>query len=300
MKVFIGIIIIISVAYSADLNVRIIPDTIYVGSLATINISVIDMQPGEYPVFYDIAELPDMYSLVERILNDNSADYTLQFWESGLINIPSITVDIRRNKHNVAKLQTDIIEITILSSMRNYNGSTRDNLRDIKPLQEVIFMDAYKVLLYILFLIMGMLLAIYFWKYRKESQVLIDSKGDYNKSRFQETIRCLELLQIPNNINEQNTEKYYLELSNIFRTFIKEEYFIRATEMTTDELEIYFQSIGIHQELIHAWSKICKFADMAKYAGQIPEIDQFNKDREDFIKIIKSFHNIEPHILYIK
>ena len=88
-----------------------------------------------------------------------------------------------------------------------------------------------------------MLLAIYFWKCQKGSQLPHDRKGDFNKSIFQETIRSLQSLQIPNNINRRNTEKYYLELSHIFRSFIKEEYFIKATEMTSDELEIYFKSI---------------------------------------------------------
>ena len=81
MQIFIGILIITSVGYAADLNVRIKPDTIYVGSLVTINVSVKDMESGEYPVFYDISEQPDRYSVVERILHDHSADYTLQFWE---------------------------------------------------------------------------------------------------------------------------------------------------------------------------------------------------------------------------
>ena len=111
MKIFIGILIITSVTYTADLNVRIKADTIYVGSLVTINLSVIEMQSGEYPIFYDIEEQPEMYSIVERILRDHSADYTLQFWESGLISIPSIAVEIKRYKQNVAKLQSDIIEI---------------------------------------------------------------------------------------------------------------------------------------------------------------------------------------------
>ena len=71
-------------------------------------------------------------------------------------------------------------------------------------------------------------------------------------------MRSLQSLQIPNNINRRNTEIYYLELSHIFRTFIKEEYFIKATEMTSDELEIYFQSIGIQDELIHSWSQTNK------------------------------------------
>ena len=57
MKIIIGIFIIISISDAADLNVRLRPDTIYVGSLVTLNISVIDMQSGEYPVFYDISDL---------------------------------------------------------------------------------------------------------------------------------------------------------------------------------------------------------------------------------------------------
>jgi len=296
MQNFIFILIITSAAYTADLNVQINSDTHYVGSLVTINISVIDMQTGEYPVFYDIAEQPHIYSVVERILHDYSADYTLQFWESGLISIPSFLVDIKRNKQNVAKLQSDIIEISILSSMNDANGTTRDALRDIKPMQDVKFISAYKVFLYTLLLIMGIFLVSYFWKYRTSRQSLHSHNYYYNKSIFQETIRSLQTLNIPKNINRRNTEKYYLELSHIFRTFIKEEYFIRATEMTSYELEIYFHTIGIDHELIHAWSQTNKIADMAKYAGQIPGIDQFNKNREDYIYIITSFHKIVPHI----
>ena len=296
MKKIIYILIITSSGYAADLNVQIKPDTLYVGSLVTINISVIDMKTGEYPIFYDIAEQPHMYSVVDRILHDYSADYTLQFWESGSITIPSIRVDIKRNKQNIAILQSDSIEISILSSMNDSNGSTIDALRDIKPMVNIKFISAYKVFIYTLLLIIGMFLVIYFWKYRKERQSLHGHKNYYNKSIFQKTIRSLQTLNIPKNINRRNTEKYYFELSHIFRTFIKEEYFIRATEMTSYELEIYFHTIGIKDELIHAWSQINKIADMAKYAGQIPEIGQFNKNREDFINLITSFHKIVPHI----
>ena len=180
--------------------------------------------------------------------------------------------------------------------MNNYNGTSRDVLRDIKPMQEVELMSVYKVLLYAILLIMGFILAIYFWKCQKESQVLHDCKEDYNKSIFQETMRRLQSLQIPNNINRRNAEIYYLELSHIFRYYITEEYFIRATEMTSYDLEVYFKSLGIDNELLHDYSQLNQIADMAKYAGQIPGIDQFNKDKEDFINIIKSFHKIAPHL----
>ena len=41
---------------------------------------------------------------------------------------------------------------------------------------------------------------------------------------------------------------------------------------------------------------IIQIADMAKYAGQIPAIEQLKSDRDDFINIIKSFHKIEQQV----
>mgnify|MGYP001222361901 CR=1 FL=1 len=70
-----------------------------------------------------------------------------------------------------------------------------------------------------------------------------------------------------------------------WRKFIKEEYFIRATEMTSEEIAMYFRSIGIKDELINTWTQANKMANMAKYAGQIPIINQFHKDKEDFRSI---------------
>ena len=86
-----------------------------------------------------------------------------------------------------------------------------------------------------------------------------------------------------------------LMLFDIKASLVHAQMLQKINILTSDELEIYFQSIGIQHELIHAWSQTNKIADRAKYAGLILGIDQFNKDREDFINIIKSFHKIEPH-----
>ena len=143
---------------------------------------------------------------------------------------------------------------------------------------------------------MGMVFAVYLWKNRRTSKYKDHEKGVFRISTFQETIRRLQSLQSPQNINTQTTEEYYLKLSHICRAFIREEYFIRATEMTSDELEIYFQSININHELINAWSAANKIVDKAKYAGQIPKIDQFIRDKEEFIHIIKSLYKSKKKI----
>ena len=131
---------------------------------------------------------------------------------------------------------------------------------------------------------------------KRKNNLIPQKKKSYSRSIFQETIRNIELLKLPININNLTTEEYYLELTLICRNFIKEEYFIRATEMTSEEIAMYFRSIGIKDELINTWTQANEMANMAKYAGQIPNINQFHKDKEDFLHIIKSFLRSERHI----
>ena len=288
MKTFICISIFSSVILTAELDILIAPDTIYVGTLSTISISVRELEGGEYPEFPKVFEQPNLYSVVERKLNNYSVNYVLQIWESGLITIPSISVIIRRHQQDILTLETDIITIPVLSNINN-NSSI---LRNIKPLLTIKIISPYKMFLYVLLFVIGILLAIYLWSSRKNNQSIRHQKGRYKKSIFKETISNLQTLQFPVDINLRTTEEYYLKLSHICRTFLKEEYFIRATEMTSDEIEIYFQSIGISRDLINTWSQANKIADLAKYAGEIPDIEQFKRDKKYFIKIIESFHKI--------
>ena len=71
--------------------------------------------------------------------------------------------------------------------------------------------------------------------------------------------------------------------------------FDKTSEFRPHAYAIKCSQISIWKR-IRSFSQTNQIADMAKYAGQIPGSDQFNKDREDFINIIKSFHKIEHNI----
>ena len=62
-------------------------------------------------------EKPNKFSVVERILNNQSAEYILQFWESGLNSIPPFRVIVKKNKIKISQLQSDIIKIAVLSNI---------------------------------------------------------------------------------------------------------------------------------------------------------------------------------------
>ena len=280
-----------SFSHSAQLHIKIEPDTIFVGTLAKIRISIKDLDHEEISVFPDIPGISDKYSIRERILYDNSVDYTLQFWETGFITIESLPVLIKKNNQEIIELWTDLIEISVLT---NINGNNRA-LRSIKSMHQINIRSSYQIICSFLLILIGLGLAFYFWKTSKSFEKNKSKFSLYTKYTLQETIKCIKSLTPPDNINIKSTERFYLDLSKIVRKFINDMYFIRATEMTSDEIKEYFQSIGLDKNVIDSWSKINEMTDIVKYAGQVPELNQFYEDRNDFIQLIKSFnmHNLQ-------
>ena len=98
-----------SIAYSSNIAVNVFPETIFVGSLVNIIITMENTTKEEVVIFYDIEEDLDNYTLLDKILSQNSVEYILQFWNEGHIIIPPIPVDIKRNNlHIKSTFTTDI------------------------------------------------------------------------------------------------------------------------------------------------------------------------------------------------
>jgi hypothetical protein len=145
----------------------------------------------------------------------------------------------------------------------------------------------------LLSLVAGIVGAGYLWKTKTRQSKSKYLTGSFKISALKESVKEIEDLPLPEIINSESTEKYYLKLSEICRLFFKEVFYIKATEMTSGELAEHFKLIGIEPELVNSWNDVCQFADMAKYASHIPPIDQFTEDKKDYIKLITSFYKIQ-------
>ena len=132
MQISLIYIFILSFIFSSDLKVNVHPDTIYVGSLVNITLSVENNAKEEVFVFYDIDEDLDKYTLLDKKLSQNSVEYILQFWNEGLIIIPPIPVEIKRNNLDIIRSETEEIKIHILTNIVNSDNK----MRDIKPMKE--------------------------------------------------------------------------------------------------------------------------------------------------------------------
>ena len=282
-------IILFSVILPSDLIVNVHPDTIFVGSLVNITVTLKNNTNKEVVIFYDIDEDLDNYTLLDKKLSENSVEYILQFWNEGHIIIPPIPIDIKRDDLDIMRIETDEININILTNIVN----SENKLKNIKPMKEIELTSSLAKILFLITLLSCGWISILLWNTKRTPEYSKYSQGRFKTSSLQESIKKIEEVPLPENINSESTEKYYLALSKICRTFFKELFYIKATEMTSDELAQHFKLIGIESELVNSWIVVSNSADIAKYAKQIPHTDQFNVDKNNFINLIKSFHNIQ-------
>jgi hypothetical protein len=288
MRKLLLICLLLSGLYSVDLKVEIIPDTAFVGSLIELQVSVENLQSTEIPVFNEIEGSKEEFTVVDKILTPSSISYFLQFWKVGLIIIPSISVDIKNNNNDVIRIQTSKISVNILSNI----STSSNEIRSIKPMKELKLNSTLKLGLLIVLIIAGLVAGGYLWNSKTNLNDLNDLKGSFKISALNESIKKIEDLPLPSKINSETAENYYLKLSEICRLFFNEIFYIKATEMTSRELAEHFAFIGIESELVNSWNKVSQMADKAKYANYIPPIDQFNADKEGYIKLITSFNRV--------
>jgi|ETN02SMinimDraft_4_1059925.scaffolds.fasta_scaffold24979_2 hypothetical protein len=288
MRKLLLICLLLSGLYSVDLKVEIIPDTAFVGSLIELQVSVENLQSTEIPVFNEIEGSKEEFTVVDKVLTPSSISYFLQFWKVGLIIIPSISVDIKNNNNDVIRIQTSKISVNISSNI----STSSNEIRSIKPMKELKLNSTLKLGLLIVLIIAGLVAGGYLWNSKTNLNDLNDLKGSFKISALNESIKKIEDLPLPSKINSETAENYYLKLSEICRLFFNEIFYIKATEMTSRELAEHFAFIGIESELVNSWNKVSQMADKAKYANYIPPIDQFNADKEGYIKLITSFNRV--------
>ncbi len=275
--------------FPIDLRVDVQPENVYVGSLIEITVSVENIKDGEVPVFYDLEENIEVFTVVDKNLTPNSITYFLQIWNVGEIIIPSIPVDLKTNNREISGIETNNITLNVLSNISN----TSNEMRSIKPMKDLKLNSPFKIGLLLFFFITGIAVAGYIWKTKSRQNKFHHSAGSFKISALKESVKEIEDLPLPEVINTETTENYYLKLSEICRIFFKEAFYIKATEMTSREIAEHFKLIGIETKLVKSWNDLCKIADMAKYASRIPPIDQFTEDKKDYIKLISSFYKIQ-------
>ena len=205
--------------------------------------------------------------------------FELVFWDTGKFQTPEYQVDILNDSDTViSSIAPEPIELTILSLLTTTGNSDFRPIKGPVPVRSV-----FPLRLTVLGILAVILIAFIYWTWNQRINVKYQ-RTEYliSESPREKAIRRLEEL----NINGF-AKDYYAELSHISREYVEYSTFIRALEMTTEEIDENRNLFPINDKMFADWVKSLSIADLVKYAREIPDSTQMEFDHQKIISFIE-------------
>ena len=87
------------------------------------------------------------------------------------------------------------------------------------------------------------------------------------------------------------SKEFYSELSHITRQFVEKSCYIRALEMTTEEISQNENIFKMNDDIFSEWVSLLKKADLIKFAKKSTPMSEMQDDKNVAFNIINSASN---------
>lgn len=210
--------------------------------------------------------------------DEYGVEFQLTLWDTGSFEIPPYSVNIMQETKDTVdySISTDPFQIIVQSVIKE----DQPNLRDIKQPVPIPIILPWREIISIVTILLLMGLLIYLW--RKRVQPSPDEKTRYNINRhpYDIAIEKLEQLKSQPLFDPSDIMEFYVTLSFVVREFIENQFFIRAIEMTTSEIDLAKDLIPVDYQSATTLLDVLKRADLTKFAKYQPDSNQCSKDLE--------------------
>ena len=214
--------------------------------------------------------------------NNFEANLELVFWDTGYIVIPEIEINILNlDSVKLYSINSDSIIVEVVSvKEKNMNLSPgSDGILPIKgPVKVQTYEDLYLALKIITLAIIAYGI-ISLWKKRSKKELEKVDRSNY-KMPTNIALMKLEKLKQFELSSEVSKKDFFVKISLILREYIENSFFIRALEMTTEDISDNYDLFPFDSDLVTELTSILQRADMVKYARE-------KKDREQCMKYLK-------------
>lgn len=210
---------------------------------------------------------------------------TLAVFDTGKITIPSIGINARlqSDSNNVLTFKTDSIAIAVYSVLPP--GDTE--LKEIKPPLPIRNVVPWDIIIFVL--ILGAIAVAGVLHYRRwkrlHPQVALDEK--FLAPSHLAALRRLEEIRRKNHSSEEELRNSCFLLSEVVKEYIERRYFIRALEMTSDEIIEELDYLKLDREVIKKLDEIFKYLDLVKFSKHPVGLDEFNEACEKSYQFIE-------------
>lgn len=220
--------------------------------------------------------------------------YILTSFDSGSYLIPRQQVLINNKRYSTDALLIMVSTVKV--------DTLKQKLFPIKAVknQPIIF-DDYKNYVWLGLVLLALIIAIilYFVLRKKKEEILIEERIP----PYEMAMQRLEKLDAKQLWQQDKIKLYYIELTDIVRTYIERELHIPALESTTDELIETItdfnkiSTLNLPKKTIKNLQKLLQEADLVKFAKHKPVTSEIEGHREDTESII---NNLKPKPVKVK
>lgn len=229
---------------------------------------------------------------VDTLKNRLIRKYLLTSFDSGSYTIPQQKVTVWSQEYVTDSVVIDVATVVV--------DTLKQNMFPIKAVQNepYTFEDFKSYLWWILAGVLLLALLLYFIFRKKETLEEIEAKIP----PYDLALKRLKELDNKQLWQKNKIKPYYVELTDIIRSYIERELNIPALESTTNELMETItdfnssSALNIPNETITKLQSLLKDADLVKFAKYVPlsnEIELHRNDARDIIEVLHPKTEIE-------
>ncbi len=259
---------------------------IYIGDLITYKVviqydSTLELIPPPLGANLQIFEVKEYQTDILTRLDDGrmQSENTFVFstFTTGDYVIEPVPVVFNLPDGKRKALLSDAVSIKVLSLLDNVSDST-----DIKPLkaQYEFERDLTRYYIYsgigLLLLIIVVLLLWYGYRRKTETSEPVDLRPAWEIA-----FENLAMLRQKNLPHDGHYKQFYIELTEIIRSYYEKMYQIKVMDMTTEEFLTAFRELELPNGHYERTAKFFAHADLVKFAKHVPDVERIDEDFEE-------------------
>jgi hypothetical protein len=211
-------------------------------------------------------------------------------FDSGVYVIPSFVFPVVPNSGTAYSLQTEALPVLVQTVAVDTTKPFRD-IKDIIPVETSWRDHLWLIIAAIVLLVLVIMLIIYLKK-RKARPKPPPPPPPVEPLHVQ-ALRMLSTLEQKQLWQNGQVKQYYIELTDILRSYIEARFNTATLELTTDEL---LDNIKDHSELQHhvpMLSALLRDADLVKFAKAQPAAPQHTRAMEQSVQFVNATKQTE-------
>jgi hypothetical protein len=193
--------------------------------------------------------------------------YTISYYDSGTVTIPSIAVQYSTQDSDEMKV--------VLSNPVTFNVHTipveqQAEIKDVKEPLTIPLDLKFILLIAFIFLVLTALAVYFYIRYRKKKSLLPVKKKVIKIPAHAKAFAALDMLESEQLWQKGQVKEYHSKITGIIRNYFEERFNLPALELTTAEQLHQLKSVSSAEKILEETEQFLINADLVKFAKFIP------------------------------